>query len=298
MASTFAKVQNVPAFQLQAAEIEKQAAAKEKAGEFGTKDFAPWQIQQRKDQFRYEQLDTLQKAWAGKSQATIDQMMIQANNLQQRLAEVYGQSVEGPSQELIAKAAAAGVTILGEMGKGIVTATPELMQSTDDAVQQGIADLIEGNSPPKAGPLSGTMLWDSGANVLEGLMEGIVGAQASFELGFATVLEQSAVFAIDAFQKKALEEFKNSPINQEIFGKITAQYAGILTEDDKKVLKSSLDMSGLYGVINAVVLDGAETRKVLTEIKDNTAGLRGWTPGAGSGWAQIPQGSGAAAPPK
>jgi len=297
MASTFAKVQNVPAFQLQAAEIEKQAAAKEKAGEFGTKDFAPWQIQQRKDQFRYEQLDTLQKAWAGKSQATIDQMMIQANNLQQRLAEVYGQSVEGPSQELIAKAAAAGVTILGEMGKGIVTATPELMQSTDDAVQQGIADLIEGNSPPKAGPLSGTMLWDSGANVLEGLMEGIVGAQASFELGFATVLEQSAVFAIDAFQKKALEEFKNSPINQEIFGKITAQYAGILTEDDKKVLKSSLDMSGLYGVINAVVLDGVETRKVLTEIKDNTAGLRGWTPGAGSGWAQIPQGNGAAAPP-
>lgn len=297
MAATFSKVQALPAFQMQAAEIEQKAAAKEKAGEFGSKDFAPWQIQQRKDQFRYEQLDTLQKAWAAKGQADIDQMMIQANNLQVRLAEAYGQSVAGPSQELIAKAAAAGITILGEVGKGVVEAEPQMTKVVGDTFTKSIGNQIFGNSPPKEGPLSGYVLWDAGANVLECLMDGITGAQASFETGFATVLEQSAVFAIDAFQAKALEEFKNSPINQEIFGKITAQYAGILTEDDKKVLKSSLDMSGLYGVINAVVLDGVETRKVLTEIKDNTAGLKGWTPGAGSGWAQIPQGNGAAAPP-
>jgi hypothetical protein len=152
-------------------------------------------------------------------------------------------------------------------------------------------------SEPKVGPLSGGMLPSAGAGILELVLQGLQGAQYAFQEGFAVVLEESAIFAIDAFQAKALEEFKNSPIQQEIFGKITAQYAGILTEDDKRVLKSSLDMSGLYGVINAVVLDGAETRKVLTEIKDNTAGLKGWTPGAGSGWAQIPQGSGAAAPP-
>jgi hypothetical protein len=297
MAATFAKVQAVPAFQMQAAEIEQKAAAQEQAGAFGDKAFAPWQVQQRKDQFRYEQLDTLQKAWATKSQADIDQMMIQANNLQVRLAEAYGQSVAGPSQELIAKAAAAGITILGEVGKGVVEAEPQMTKVVGDTFTKSIGNQIFGNSPPKEGPLSGYVLWDAGANVLECLMDGITGAQASFETGFATVLEQSAVFAIDAFQAKALEEFKNSPINQEIFGKITAQYAGILTEDDKKVLKSSLDMSGLYGVINAVVLDGVETRKVLTEIKDNTAGLKGWTPGAGSGWAQIPQGNGAAAPP-
>jgi hypothetical protein len=224
-------------------------------------------------------------------------MAIQAANLQARLGEMYGMSFAGPSQELIATAAKSGIELIGQVGEGIAQAQPALTQSTDDAIQLGIADLIEANSPPKDGPLSGTMLADSGANILWCVLEGIQGAQQAFQDGFAVVLEEATTFAMDAFNAKALEEFKNSSINQEVFGKITAQYGGILTEDDKKVLKSSLDMSGLYGVINAVILDGVETRKVLTDIATNTAGLRGWTPGGGaSGWG-VYQPSGAAGQP-
>jgi len=294
MASTFSKVQGIPAFQIQAAEIEKKAAAKQKAGEFGDASFAPWQVQERKDQFRYEQLDTLRKAWSTKIQADIDQMMIQASNLQQRLAEVYGVSVKGPSEELIGKASAAGVEIITQVGAGVTKATPQMTKAVGDALWTGIGANLP-QSPVASGPLKDPFLPAAGTNVLVQILNGIQGAQTGFQSGFAKVLEDSAMFAIKAFQQKALDQFNASPINQEIFGKITAQYSGVLSEDDKKLLKSSLDMSGLYGVINAVILDGVETRKVLTSIADNTAGLKGWTPGAGSGWS-VYQGNGAARP--
>jgi hypothetical protein len=299
MAAGFRRVQGTAQFQLQAQSVGKTvdaAAASGKLGTVGTEggQITATMLEARKGMLYMSKMEELQKAWAVKGQSDIDQMMIQTSNLQLRLAEAYGQSMTAP-QELIAKAAASGMEIIKQVGDGVVANKSYL----EDAMFDTLTPIVEGlpHSPVAAGPLKDPFLSMAGQGVLNQILDGIFVAQAAFETGFATVLEQSAVFAIDAFQKKALEEFKNSPINQEIFGKITAQYAGILTEDDKKVLKSSLDMSGLYGVINAVVLDGVETRKVLTEIKDNTAGLRGWTPGAGSGWAQIPQGNGAAAPP-
>jgi hypothetical protein len=189
-------------------------------------------------------------------------------------------------------ASLSGQTMAGMLAQGMATGTEKALVPQMTATAETAASFWP-RSEPKTGPLSGGMLGNAGSTMLTMVLDGMVAEQANFELGFATVLEEATTFAMNAFYAKAQEEMRNNSITTEILGQLTGQFAGILTEDDKKVLKSSLDLSGLYGVINAVVMDGAETRKVLTSIADNTAGLKGWTPGKGSGW-EITKPAGAA----
>lgn len=286
MQDRFAKVQGLPAFQMEAQAIEARvnAADYSSSGGLAQQDFS-------RKKALYTELDALNKAWGAKGQAQIDQMAIQGANLATRLGEVYGVAVAGPSEELIAKANAAGIGLLSQMATGVSMETPKFIEEWDKPFDY--ADSTMPHSPPLAGPLAGMVLQDGGSGMLEQILIGMQTEQGNFEIGFATVLEEATTFAMNAFYAKAQEEMRNNSITTEILGQLTGQFAGILTEDDKKVLKSSLDLSGLYGVINAVVLDGAETRKVLTSIADNTAGLKGWTPGKGSGW-EITKPAGAA----
>ena len=194
--------------------------------------------------------------------------------------------------ELATSAQKSGATVTEMLAAGIAKGTEKTLEPQMSQTAEAMASFWP-RSEPKTGPLSGGMLPNAGSEMLNLVLKGMKDTQRWFQDGFAKVLTDSATFAINAFQAKALEQFKASPINQEIFGKITAQYSGVLSEDDKKVLKQSLDMSGLYGVINAVIMDGVETRKVLTSIADNTAGLKGWNPGGGGG-STVAQGTGSA----
>jgi hypothetical protein len=286
MKAQLGRVRGLPQFQMQATEVMGKVD-REYAGRTSPAD------QSAKAKAMYEQLDVLAKTWNVKNQVQIDQMTAQAYNLQTRLGEVYGMTFTAPSQETLARLTAAGVELIAQVGTGVEAAKPELERSTSAVFEEGFVPLVVGNSPPPEGLLAGSVLPDAGYNIMLQILGGIQQSQGEFKLGFATVLEEATTFAMDAFYAKAAEEMRNNTITTEILGQLTGQFAGILTEDDKKVLKSSLDLSGLYGVINAVVMDGAETRKVLGAIVDNTAGLKGWTPGKGSGW-EITKPAGAA----
>jgi hypothetical protein len=284
MQQRFAKVQGLPAFQMEAQAIEQRVNAASYSGGAKQQEFA-------KQRALYTELDALSKAWGAKGQAQIDQMAIQGANLATRLGEVYGVAVAGPSAELIAKANAAGIGLLSQMASGVSEEAPRLVEAWEAPIEE-MSRMVP-NSPVGAGPLMDPFLPLAGSKMLEQILGGMQAEQFDFQLGFATVLEEATTFAMNAFYSKAQEEMRNNSITTEILGQLTGQFAGLLTQDDKKILKSSLDLSGLYGVINAVVLDGAETRKVLTSIADNTAGLKGWTPGKGSGW-EITKPAGAA----
>jgi hypothetical protein len=142
-------------------------------------------------------------------------------------------------------------------------------------------------SIPPAGPLSGEVLPNAGAGILKMMLGGMQAEQFAFQDGFAMVLEEATIFAVNAFQTKALEEMQKNRITMDLLGDIASNYGGLLTADDKEILKSSMDVSGMYGVITAIVADGASTRKVLTEIQTNTAGLRGWQPTTTGAWGRV-----------
>jgi hypothetical protein len=182
-----------------------------------------------------------------------------------------------------------GGTLLGELGRGITEATPQLRDSIEGA-QNDANRMLEFHSPPEEGPWSTGVLANAGVGILTEIGRGLDEGRSSFEEGFALVLEEATTYAVNKMHQRAVDELKAQQISAQIMGTISAQYGGILSEDDKKILRTSLDMSGLFGVIGAIVTDGAETRKILAEIRDNTAmkGGKGGVAGGQVGDARQP----------
>jgi hypothetical protein len=162
-----------------------------------------------------------------------------------------------------------GKTVMEMMAGGIKDASGDVFSAVSNTLQTGVKDPLP-NSPPISGPIAGSFLENAGSKILELILKGISDKQWDFQSGFAQILEESTTFAVEAFRAKALAEMQKNTITMDLLGDITKGYGGLLTEDDKKVLKQSLDMSGLYGVINAIVLDGAQTRVLLSAIETNT----------------------------
>lgn len=220
--------------------------------------------------------------------------------------KTYASEGASGAKKIIGSGNKMGDTGLSEMaldtGKGMMSG---FSQGIDEGQSEAINSLdlflnevkqnVEFNSPPVKGPLSGSdtdnPVYNGGFGMMELFGQGIL--DGSFLM--QTALEEALLMSFDAawgvYEGYATEKIGTSTVMAQVADQLVRQLGGTakldLTAQEKKIIKTNVDVPGMAGVTATIVADGALTRKVLNRIADATEGMHSLMKPGGKGATMV-----------
>lgn len=172
-----------------------------------------------------------------------------------------------------------GMNIIGQLAAGIEEGEPSLAKGMGVTLDKGVKSQLP-SSAPKEGPLEGDFLPNAGTKMIQMIGDGIVLGSEEFTNLFSGVLEDSAYYALEAYDAKVKEWSDKKTLLKSVAAQMVRDFGGELSfgtiETDtvdlnaKETFEAALSIPGLAGVIAAITTDGHQTRVLLNKIREDT----------------------------
>lgn len=181
------------------------------------------------------------------------------------------------TEDELALANKAGASVADNLASGVVDTlnSDDIQKKMNEGVADGTA-MVQANSPPAVGPLSGEGMENAAYRAAYATMEqfalGMYDSTDMVKTVVDQVLNDAVIATMDSYAAKVQEISEKKTFLENIAKAMVRDFGGTITtkvnvagetEDVKASLEAALAIPGLAGVTTAIIQEGAKTRGVL-----------------------------------